>query len=292
MGLQQAGVEVIGAFENWQPAIDIYKCNFTHPILNTDLSDVDSAVEMISAFGPDLIAGGPPCQDFSSAGKRNEGLGRADLTIAFAKIVTAVGPEWFLMENVERAAKSKAFGEAKQILAKSYGLTQVILDASLCGVPQKRKRMFLIGKKETPDNFLTSQLIGGLASKGLSIREFLGDKINTQYYYRHARSYARRGIFSIDEPSPTIRGVNRPVPPNYKFHSGDATHDLSRVRPLTYLERGLIQTFPEDFYWGSSNKSNVEQIIGNAVPVKLGLYVGNKIMEYQKSQQYKLELVF
>lgn len=291
LGLIKSGIKVIGAFENWQPAIDVYKKNFEHPVYNLDLSNVETAIEEIEVLRPDLIAGGPPCQDFSSAGKRDENLGRADLTVCFAKIIAGVSPEWFIMENVDRAAKSVAFQEAKQILSQQYGLTMVILDASRCGVPQKRKRLFLIGRLGEPNNFLLPGLLGGLTRDSLTVKNYLGDRINTEFYYRHARSYARRGIFSVNEPSPTIRGVNRPIPPEYKLHKGDATTDLSTVRPLTFKERALIQTFPSDFDWGNSNKSNIEQIIGNAVPVNLGAYVGNQIMAFQQAIQQRPELV-
>ncbi len=281
LGLINAGVEIIAAFENWKPAIDIYKQNFDHDVYNVDLSNIVEATAIISSLSPDLIAGGPPCQDFSSAGKRDENLGRADLTICFAKIVTQVAPTWFIMENVERAVKSKAFKEAKNILSKKYGLTELVLDASFCGVPQKRKRLFLIGKAGESDCFLQTTVLKGLSKNELTVKNYLGNKIDVEFYYRHARSYARRGIFSINEPSPTIRGVNRPIPPGYKIHKGDATSDLSIVRPLSTKERALIQTFPETFKWGGANKSTLEQIIGNAVPVKLGEFIGKNILCYK-----------
>lgn len=281
LGLVNSGIDVVGAFENWQPAIDVYQKNFNHKVANIDLRNVEEAVDAISKLKPDLIAGGPPCQDFSSAGKRDENLGRADLTISYAKIVVGVKPSWFIMENVERATKSNAYKEAKKILAENYGLTEIVLDASFCGVPQKRKRLFLIGKQGEKHGFLEAPILAGLSKKGLTIKEYLGNKIDTNFYYRHARSYARRGIFGIDEPSPTIRGVNRPIPPNYKLHSGDATTDISIVRPLSAKERALIQTFPDDFRWEGTNKSTLEQIIGNAVPVKLAEYVGKHIKSYK-----------
>ena len=52
----------------------------------------------------------------------------------------------------------------------------------------------------------------------LSVRDYYSEKKYTlefEYYYRHPRSYKRRGIFSVDTPAPTIRGVNRPKPSEY-----------------------------------------------------------------------------
>jgi DNA (cytosine-5)-methyltransferase 1 len=280
LGLEKSGVNVVAAFENWEPAVQVYKQNFSHPVFNIDLSVTENAVGLIKPIAPDLIAGGPPCQDFSSAGKRNESLGRADLTISFAKIVMECQPKIFLMENVDLAQKSQAYKNAKNVLSESYAFTERILDASFCGVPQKRKRLFLIGAKNEKDAFLDETIKSKLAKHPLTVRRFLKDSDLPDYYYRHPRSYSRRGIFSIDEPSPTIRGVNRPIPPGYKFHAGDPIKSLDGIRPLTTLERALIQTFPKRFKWGHMNKSTLEQLIGNAVPVNLAKFVGSAIMDY------------
>jgi len=113
----------------------------------------------------------------------------------------------------------------------------------------------------------------------MTVREYLGNRLGINYYYRHPRSYKRRAIFSIDEPSPTIRGVNRPIPKSYQSHPGDAASLSSNIRPLTTIERSYIQTFPENFSFEGS-KTNLEQMIGNAVPVKLAEYVARCIWEY------------
>jgi DNA (cytosine-5)-methyltransferase 1 len=96
----------------------------------------------------------------------------------------------------------------------------------------------------------------------------------------HPRSYNRRAVFSIYEPSATIRGVNRPIPENYKMHRADkADVGDGCVRALTTKERSYIQTFPEWFEF-SGNKTKDEQMIGNAVPIKLAEYVAKCIQEY------------
>lgn len=292
LGLENAGLDVVAAYENWNAAASIYQQNFNHPVFEFDLSDVQGAVEHINQFNPDIIVGGPPCQDFSSAGKRNESGSRGDLTLSYAQIITGVMPRWFLMENVERINKTEVFAEAKKLLREAgYGFTEMVLDASKCGVPQKRKRMFLIGQLETFDNFLRDRLLQGLSRNSMTIREYMGEQLDTENYYRHARSYARRGVFSIDEPSPTVRGVNRPIPPGYVSHAGDSTAQLENVRPLTSLERSYIQTFPRTFNWNGLNKTTLEQIIGNAVPVNLARYVGRCIMAYREEENGILNLV-
>ena len=114
--------------------------------------------------------------------------------------------------------------------------------------------------------------------------------IRDRVYYRHPRNYNRRGVFTIDEPSPTVRGVNRPVPKGYKLNTCDPENvDLSKVRPLTTIERSYIQTFPSDFKF-SGTKTNLEQMIGNAVPVNLGTFIAKAIKEYCKNGAIKTSL--
>ncbi|MCL2841786.1 MAG: DNA cytosine methyltransferase [Defluviitaleaceae bacterium] len=282
LGFQSAGFQIHSAFDIWDKAIDIYNKNFSHGAELLDLSIVSRSY--FSELRPELIIGGPPCQDYSSAGKRDENSGRADLTITFAELVCGASPKWFVMENVDRIVKSATLQKAIDIFKVSgYGLTQIVLDASKCGVPQKRKRFFMIGELHGKDDFLYNTLIANLSDKSMTIYNYLGDDLNTEYYYRHPRSYARRGIFSIHEPSPTIRGVNRPIPSTYKMHDGDATNDLSRVRALTTDERARLQTFPANFKF-QGTKTDLEQIIGNAVPVNLARYVASHLFEYIKGR--------
>ena len=92
LGLQNAGFDVVAAFDNWDKAVATYRYNFLHPAFRADLMDDEDVSLKIAEFKPDMIVGGPPCQDYSSAGKRNEDGGRAILTVKFAKIVSRVSP--------------------------------------------------------------------------------------------------------------------------------------------------------------------------------------------------------
>lgn len=285
LGFEKAGMEVVAAFDNWEDALMVYRSNFTHPAIKTDLMEVDASVKAISPYCPEMIIGGPPCQDFSSAGKRNENNGRGDLTIAYAKIVSKIRPQWFVMENVERILKTQKLQDALTIFrAANYGVTYMVLNAALCGVPQRRKRFIMIGKQGEQDDFIRDTLLERLAEHEMSVEEYFGNKLEIKYYYRHPRSYARRGIFSTKEPSATIRGVNRPMPQGYKLHPGDPVDSLEGIRPLTTRERSMIQTFPEDFDF-CGTKTNIEQMVGNAVPVNLGTYVADAIFRYSGNEQ-------
>ena len=290
LGFQNAGFEIVAAYDNWTSALDVYRNNFLHSAEELDLSDIRKSCSIIEGAKPDMIIGGPPCQDFSSAGKRNEDGGRGDLTVQFAKIVSSIRPKWFVMENVARITKTQKLVEAKEIFKNAgYGLSQQVLDASLCGVPQQRKRFFLIGKLHEMDDFMEPFILGGLSQKPMTMRDYFGDSLGLEYYYRHPRSYARRGIFSIDEPSPTVRGVNRPMPAGYQIHSNDPVKTKEGIRSLTMLERSYIQTFPRSFrFFGS--KTDMEQMIGNAVPVNLAKFVATAIVKYLNNPHHNRNL--
>lgn len=281
LGFQNAGFKIEAAFDSWKTATNIYKSNFDHPIYTKDLMQDDS-VDFIKQFNPQMIIGGPPCQDFSIAGKRNDLGERANLTIRFAEIIKEVQPEWVVMENVYNITRSSVLPKALDIIKKAgYGISYEVLNSSYLNVPQARKRFFLVAHKHSDDGFLNERLKSNHTEHPMTVRDFFGDSLKTQYYYAHPRSYNRRAVFSIDEPSSTIRGVNRPIPSTYKLHPADKCTEISQVRPLTTKERSLIQTFPETFVFEGS-KTALEQAIGNAVPIKMAEHVANSIKKYLK----------
>ena len=279
LGFQNAGFTILTAYDNWKPAVDVYRRNFIHPIVSADLAD-EKIQNDIVALAPDVIIGGPPCQDFSSAGHRNENLGRATLTYTYRDIILKVKPRYFVMENVPEITKSSILAEIKADFKDAgYGLTAQVLDASYCGVPQSRRRFFLIGCLNAEDDFLREELEKNLSSKPMTMYDYFGDSLGVEYYFRVPRSYNRRGVFSIYEPCQTIRGVDRPIPPGYKGHPSDPAPIGPQVRALTVLERSYVQTFPRDFVFEGS-KTDLNQMIGNAVPVKLAEYVATAILKY------------
>lgn len=284
LGFLNAGFEIVAAYDFWDTAINIYKKNFSHPIYKRDLSQEDITKELL-AFDPDIIIGGPPCQDFSIAGKRNFEGERANLTRIFSQIVINIRPKWFVMENVYNITKSPIFHEViTRFKENGYGLTHRVWDASYMGVPQMRKRYIVIGKLGEKDDFLMADLLSGLSKKPMTIRDYFKDyTLDTEYVYLHPRSYSRRAVFSLDEPCNTIRSINRPMPANYEFLSGDKCTDRSKIRPFTTKERSYIQTFPKNFIFEGTT-SGIEQAIGNAVPVKMAEYVARAIINYLNSK--------
>ena len=106
LGFKQAGYDLVLAVDNWEAAFECYRANLKDPYLLLDLSDPVKATEEIKRRAPkvEVVVGGPPCQDFSHAGPRREGA-RADLTESFARIVAALRPLAYVMENVDRTLR-------------------------------------------------------------------------------------------------------------------------------------------------------------------------------------------
>ncbi|MCI6434993.1 MAG: DNA cytosine methyltransferase [Clostridiales bacterium] len=284
LGFERAGFDVVAGFDNWKAAIRVYEMNFNHPVIEQDLVNVDEAVKKIRDYTPDLIIGGPPCQDFSTAGLQDETRGRAVLSICYSQIVSIVRPKYFVMENVATIRNTKSFQIViSNFRAAGYGLTQMVLDAAYCGVPQTRKRMFVVGVLGASDGFLDEELKRNLAQEPMSIHDYLGDSLGIDYYFRVPTNYNRRGVFSVYEPSMTIRAVDRPIPKGYKGHPNDPV-PVEKVRCLTPKERSYIQTFPESFQF-VGGKSDINSMIGNAVPVNLAKYVGTALMRYKMTEE-------
>ena len=99
----------------------------------------------------DVVVGGSPCQSFSVAGDRTGLAGASGLMYEYIRCVLEVRPRWFLWENVPGALQSdggEAFGQLLSSLADGggYGLAWRVLDARWFGVPQRRRRVFVVGR--------------------------------------------------------------------------------------------------------------------------------------------------
>jgi len=279
LGFKRAGFDIVSGFDNWKPAIEVYQQNFNH---DSHLIDIKSpkAINIINKYSPNLIVGGPPCQDFSSAGTNNLAGKRATLTTIFFNLICCILPNYFVFENVPRIKQSEIYIRSKNNLkSHDYGLTEIIIDACYCGVPQNRKRLFLIGKHKGSDDFLATAINNLTSDYPMTMRNYFGESLGIDYYFRIPTNYSKRAVYSINEPCKTIRAVDRPIPPNYKKHPSDPVYVTDNVRTLSVIERSYVQTFPRDFYF-SGTKTDLNQMIGNAVPVKMAELIATALMEY------------
>lgn len=163
LGLRRAGFHVAAAVEINFKRADTYRAN--HPrtaILQKDIREV-SATELLAAgsLKPNqvaLVAGCPPCQGFSRIRRRNSKRAvrdeRNDLPAEFGRLVRAIRPRAIMMENVPGLEKDKRFTTLlRSLRGAGYRLTWGIVDLANYGVPQRRKRLVLVGWRGpgTPD---------------------------------------------------------------------------------------------------------------------------------------------
>jgi len=144
LGLTLAGIEVVAAIERDPDACASYRANLGDHMIEASIEDVDAA----SLPDCDLIAGGPPCQGFSYAGKRDTNDPRNRLWREFFRIVEGKRPAWVLIENVRGML---TMGEDKAVVlafrAIGYHVSPYLLNAADYGVPQRRLRVFYVGNR-------------------------------------------------------------------------------------------------------------------------------------------------
>lgn len=115
-----------------------------------DITEIDWK-EVLEKYGEvDLIVGGSPCQSFSVAGKREGLSGESRLMFEYIRAVQEVRPRWFVWENVPGALTSEggaAFGQLlREMDGLGYGVAWRVLDSRFFGVPQRRRRVFAVGR--------------------------------------------------------------------------------------------------------------------------------------------------
>ncbi|MFF0943960.1 DNA cytosine methyltransferase [Kocuria sp. CPCC 205300] len=149
-GLATAGLDCLLASDYWRDALTTYNHNFpSHKTLLKDIRELD-AREILDLSGekPDWIVGGPPCQGYSTIGKRNRDDPRNVLFLEFRRIVKDINPAGFVIENV-LGLKDMSFQKevAESFENLGYQVSFMTLKAADYGVPQLRRRVVFVGHK-------------------------------------------------------------------------------------------------------------------------------------------------
>ncbi|WSH00287.1 DNA (cytosine-5-)-methyltransferase [Rhizobium ruizarguesonis] len=287
LGLSQAGMHVTMALEYEAAMVRTYERNMKRPIRmfgrgdhahRYDLNAFPDIIESIMALRPDMIVGGPPCQDFSSAGKRVEGA-RAKLTAYYAQLLCITRPQWFVLENVRGALGSIQYAAAKKLLKTAgYGLSENVLLASQYNVPQRRRRLILIGRLGEQDGFLDSAILAKASKTEMSIRDLVGERFGDGMYF-HPRDPSRKAVWSTSAPAPTIRSASgRNLPETFQLRPDVDDLVSGEIYNPTMTELALLQGFPAWWDWNGEKKGTVATMIGNAVPPPLAKAVGEVIL--------------
>jgi DNA-cytosine methyltransferase len=156
LGFKEAGIKCLSGIDNNRSACLTMKVN--NPEMNIICDDItlpkvkDKIVDTIKNKKIDLICGGPPCQGFSHAGKRFVDDPRNKLFRDYVDIVNRVKPKIIIMENVPgmlTLSKGKIYAEIISLFKSlNYNIEGKLLMASDYGVPQKRKRLIIIGIRD------------------------------------------------------------------------------------------------------------------------------------------------
>lgn len=310
LGFEKAGFDVIWANEYDKDIWETYEKNHKNTIL-----DRRSIADVLSHEVPDCdgIIGGPPCQSWSEAGSK-KGIAdkRGQLFYEFMRILADKKPKFFLAENVSGMllpAHKEALANIKQMFTDiGYDLSFELLNVSDFGVPQDRKRVFFIGyrkdlglkfqfpKPTTLNNKITlEKAIGDLKDTVLPAKEgnYTNGKeckvLNHEYMIGGFSSMfmSRNRVRSWDEVSFTIQAGGRHAPihpqaPPMKFIEQNVREFVKGkehlYRRLSIRECARIQTFPDSFEFHYSSVVAGYKMIGNAVPVRMGKVLAEKII--------------
>jgi DNA (cytosine-5)-methyltransferase 1 len=225
LGFEQAGFDVIAAVDFEARHVETHSKNFpTCKTLCADLSAISgSQLRSETGIGDshiDVVFAGPPCQGFSLMGKRLKNDPRNLLLFDLARLIGQLSPSYFAVENVEGIL----LGDAKNILADFVGQMKKngycivepvrVLDAAEFGVPQRRRRVFILGYKNGfpapvyPKPVFTTNGNGGY--HGPTVWDAIGDLPKIEKYKR---------LFTSD-----IYGGGLGAPTHYaRILRGDAT---------------------------------------------------------------------
>lgn len=157
LGFKNAGAEIISAYDNDSAAVETYNKNFGHgKCEKIDLSSCNF-LDLREKLGLhkgdlDLIIGGPPCQGFTTAGNRFWDDPRNKLVQNYAQALEIFFPRWFMMENVEgilTTANGTYLIECiKKMISLGYTVSLKKVYMQEYGVPQRRKRVIIVGNRE------------------------------------------------------------------------------------------------------------------------------------------------
>lgn len=166
LGLEEAGYDVVMGADHYEAAVATHAHHFAGLSLNWDLADpdvVERVGKLIKDAGIEIIAGGPPCQPFSKAGRsmirhrvqlgeRDPHDERRDLWRSFLEIATSARPRAILMENVPDLALDREMFIFRSIVEEleqdGYSVHTRIIESWRYGVPQMRQRLLVVALRD------------------------------------------------------------------------------------------------------------------------------------------------
>jgi DNA (cytosine-5)-methyltransferase 1 len=206
--MQRSGVKVVASVEIDSKCNDVLARHFPDAKQFTDVTTVKGEDLINAGFNPSrgIITGGFPCQDLSVAGKRAGLAGeRSGLFWEIARLVEETQTEYFVIENVPgllSSNKGKDFGVVIGTMADlGYSLSWRVLDAQHFGVPQRRRRVFIVGRRSA-DSTSPAEIL--FKSEGLRRDPSTSQQAGQDPAPTTARSFGQTGFAKYSEGVTTL----------------------------------------------------------------------------------------
>lgn len=309
IGLEQAGLEIVAGAEWDRDACETFAK--AHPAAEVIEGDVN-AIDFRRWRGvAEVLVGGPPCQPWSTGGKRLGADDPRDGWPAFLRALREVKPRAFIAENVAGFAtasrKSHFTALVAELRALRFRVAAHVLNAADYGVPQKRHRMLIVGVRGADFTFPPPRFGLGTHRPWATAGEVIGREpigvpnpsivtyarcpdIRPNPYDGHIYNGGGRPI-DLSRPAPTLlasMGGNKTpwvdtldIVPGYHAHLAAGgrprTGRVPGARRITVEEAALLQTFPPGMHFAGTRSSCYRQI-GNAVPPVLAHEVGAELV--------------
>lgn len=324
LGLRQAGFEVVWAFDKEEVFVETYESSVGDHVEVVNATELTGEKVLENAgLDPDsheldLFAGGPPCQGFSKQKRGAEdGDERNQLVLEFSRLVRETTPRFFLLENVKMFGKKRGRRFVDRIgeELRDYVLYPHTYNAADYGLPQKRERFIMVGKRR--DVSAPFNVPEPTVDEWQTVEDFIGDLPEPPEDYSDHPNYTNhqrarvtdKNIkrFSFVPPG----GGWQDIPEEYRLecHKGVDTSSggwpdvYGRLewdgqaptitggfdsftrgryghpeydRPITPREAARMQGFPDDFEF-QGTRYDIRHQIGNAVPPPLASAIGNEI---------------
>lgn len=277
-----AGYRELLAVEWDNNAVETFQLNFPDvPVYHGDIAKL-SVEECLRLTGLepgqlDVLDGSPPCQGFSTAGKRNLDDDRNQLFREYVRLLRGLRPKAFVMENVSGMVKGKmklVFAEImRELKASGYRVSCRLLNAMYFHVPQSRERLIFIGVR---DDLGIEPSHPRAEAKPVTVRgAFLGlfddlaqrvvpkaDSMTLRQMTRvrpgeRCKLHHSHHRLAMNKPSATVdRGGGAG-----EWHIWHPTQN----RPITRVEVGRLTSFPDPFQFAGDVSAAFTRI-GNSVP--------------------------
>lgn len=279
LGYSMAGYRELLAIEWDNNAVETFKLNFLDvPVYHGDIAKVsiEKCMELASIEPGklDLLDGSPPCQGFSTAGKRILDDKRNQLFREFLRLLRGLRPKVFVMENVSGMVKGRmklVFAEIlRELKASGYKVSARLLNAMYFNVPQSRQRIIFIGVR---DDLGVESGHPRAESRPVTVRDAIGNfpvgkqgKHTSQVIQAWKDSKPGKSLLETCRYVGSFQSVrldpDKPSPTQIKAHYN---WHYAVARQLAPQEGGVLHSYPMSYRFIGS-KTNCKERIGNSVP--------------------------